>query len=121
MIGTLMPDDDDHRVEVGIVWENVPEGFDDTVLIHLRSTAGDYEVHLPVSDHRVPAAFHGFVESDGHVSDRSGSRTARRGAEEVLMTFILSWDAVRPALDSSQAPPSLSYTVYLFSDRETEP
>ncbi|TEA15150.1 hypothetical protein C8034_v002614 [Colletotrichum sidae] len=68
--GTLDPDGDDVRVEVTIEWDQVPDDFEEEVLIDVRSREGNFEqVHLPVTGRRHPASFgRGFVEADGYVS-----------------------------------------------------
>ncbi|KAL3445818.1 hypothetical protein BJX65DRAFT_319142 [Aspergillus insuetus] len=64
----------DPRVEVTIDWAQVPVAYDQTVLIHIRSSTGDYEqVPIPVFNATHPPDFHGFVESNGYVSIEPGS------------------------------------------------
>ncbi|KAJ6441587.1 glycoside hydrolase [Purpureocillium lavendulum] len=68
--GVLVPGEEDARVDISVDWDQVPNDFDDEVLIDVRSDAGDFEqVHLPVNGHRVPSSFRkGFVEGPGYVS-----------------------------------------------------
>lgn len=74
--GQLSPQDEDHQlIEISVSWDKVPQDFQNTVRIEIRSDLGDYEiVHLPVDNRRVPASLHhGFVESEGCVSIEAGS------------------------------------------------
>ncbi|KAK1961301.1 hypothetical protein LY78DRAFT_696231 [Colletotrichum sublineola] len=68
--GPLDPDGHDVRVEVTVDWDQVPDTFDEEVLIDIRSEEDDFEqVHLPVTGRRVPESFRGgFAETDGCVS-----------------------------------------------------
>lgn len=68
--GTLVPGEMDHRIEVGILADQVPDDFEEVVLIDVRSEQGDFEqIHLPVTGRRLPPEFvDGYVEADGHVS-----------------------------------------------------
>lgn len=69
--GTMDPglEGQDARVEVVVEWEHVPEGFDDEVLLVLKTNLGDYEhIHVPVKHRSVPASFVGHVEADRVVS-----------------------------------------------------
>lgn len=67
--GTLIPGQDDPRLEVEIDWDQVPADFEQEVLIEIRSAEGDFEhVHLPVSGRKVPDFAKGFVETDGYIS-----------------------------------------------------
>ncbi|KAJ0297597.1 hypothetical protein COL516b_010650 [Colletotrichum fioriniae] len=68
--GTLDPDGEDARIEVTVDWDQVPDDFDQEILIEVRSEEGDFEqVHLPITGRRIPGSFkEGFVEGDGYVS-----------------------------------------------------
>ncbi|KAK1672844.1 hypothetical protein BDP55DRAFT_557530 [Colletotrichum godetiae] len=68
--GTLDPDGDDSRVDVTVAWDQVPDDFEQKVLIDIRSEEGDFEqVHLPITGRRAPELFKGgFIESDGYIS-----------------------------------------------------
>ncbi|KAH7127946.1 hypothetical protein B0J13DRAFT_142632 [Dactylonectria estremocensis] len=67
--GLLVPGRDDARVEISVDWDQVPEDFDQEVLVDVRSAIGDFEqLHLPISGRRVPDAFRGFVEGAGYIS-----------------------------------------------------
>jgi hypothetical protein len=69
-VGTLVPGETDHRIEVGVLFDQVPDDFEEVVLIDVRSEQGDFEqIHLPVTGRRLPPGFaDGFVEGDGHIS-----------------------------------------------------
>ncbi|RBR24511.1 uncharacterized protein FIESC28_02707 [Fusarium coffeatum] len=67
--GVLVPGQDDARVQISIKWSEVPDNFQEEVLIDVKSQEGDFEqVHLPIDGRRVPQSFSGFVERDGYVS-----------------------------------------------------
>ncbi|KAL4810820.1 hypothetical protein BDV18DRAFT_165351 [Aspergillus unguis] len=67
--GTIQPTGADQRVGVSIDWASVPDGFDEEVLLDLRSSLGDFEqVHCPVNNRIPPPDTRGFVEADGYVS-----------------------------------------------------
>lgn len=73
--GILVAGEEDQRIQVEIQWSNVPETFDEEIVIEVRSQEGDFEqVHLPVTGRRLPGTFRGgFVEADGYVSIPSTS------------------------------------------------
>ncbi|KAL4883918.1 hypothetical protein BJY04DRAFT_226232 [Aspergillus karnatakaensis] len=67
--GTINPKGNDILVKVEVDWTNLPETFDNEVLLDLRSSLGDFEqIHVPVKKNYPPPESRGFVESDGHVS-----------------------------------------------------
>lgn len=68
--GQLVPGEKDHRIEVGVLFDQVPEDFEEAVLIDVRSEQGDFEqIHLPVTGRRLPPEFvGGHVEADGYIS-----------------------------------------------------
>lgn len=125
--GSLNHDGDDQRVEITVDWSSVPTNFDDMVLIHIRSTAGDYEqVHLPVSGRTLPEHFQGFVESDDHVSMHASNftlldpATARPGDCYIHHPFLGRTSgggmALNPQLSFDLTPPALQYDIYTFSN-----
>ena len=66
--GTLIPGDEDARVEITIDWDQVPIDFSEEVVMDIRSAEGDFEqVHLPILGRKVPETFYGFVEGDGYI------------------------------------------------------
>lgn len=67
--GTLVPGEDDQRVEVSIQEGQVPGGFEEVILIDVWSEEGDFEqIHLPVTGRLLPPDFvNGHVEMDGHI------------------------------------------------------
>lgn len=69
--GTLDPtiEGQDPVIQVTVDWRLVPEGFDDEVLLVLRSNLGDYEhIHVPVKCRSIPPGFVGHIEADQVVS-----------------------------------------------------
>ncbi|KAM0207191.1 hypothetical protein ACHAQD_012152 [Fusarium lateritium] len=68
--GALVPGQDDTRVQISILWDQVPDDLREEILIDVRSQEGDFEqVHLPIDGRRVPDSSKGhFVEHDGCVS-----------------------------------------------------
>jgi hypothetical protein len=66
--GTLIPGEKDARVEITIDWDQVPVGFNEEVLVNIRSAEGDFEqVHLPTLNQKVLAKFSRFVEINGYI------------------------------------------------------
>jgi hypothetical protein len=56
------------RVEITIDWDQVPIGFNEEVLVDIRSAEGDFEqIHLPILGQKVPAKFSRSVEADGYI------------------------------------------------------
>ncbi|KAL4797745.1 hypothetical protein BDV19DRAFT_397661 [Aspergillus venezuelensis] len=71
---------DDCLVEISVDWDTVPEGFDEEVLIDLRSALDDYEqIHVPVRNRIPPKNSRGFVEADGHISINATSYQGELG------------------------------------------
>lgn len=70
--GTLHKDHPDERLNVTIDWASVPENFNSTLLIGIRSTPSRYpyfdQIRIPVLNVRAPASFTGFPESAGYIS-----------------------------------------------------
>ncbi|KAI8664659.1 hypothetical protein NCS57_00507900 [Fusarium keratoplasticum] len=68
--GFLVPGRDDVRVHVTVDWNQVPDNFDQEVLIDVKSGIGDFEqIHVPIVGRRAPDTFQqGFIEGPGYVS-----------------------------------------------------
>nr|AAO27748.1 unknown [Fusarium sporotrichioides] len=67
--GVLVPGQDDVRVQVSINWSQVPQDFQEEVLIDVQSREGDFEqVHLLIDGRHVQDSFRGFVEQDCYIS-----------------------------------------------------
>ncbi|KAL4950183.1 hypothetical protein BDW69DRAFT_202327 [Aspergillus filifer] len=67
--GIIEPRGADCLVELSVDWVNVPEDFDEEVLLDLHSTLGDYEqIHVPVRNRAPERDSRGFVEADSHIS-----------------------------------------------------
>ncbi len=125
--GRLVPGQDDQRIQVTVDWENVPAGFDEEVLIDVRSTGGNYgpygddfeQVHLPIINRRIEGQFSGFVEVDGHVSIPATSTHSCTGYRVLpdLGRSVAGSLAIEPNVTE---PPFLMYRVYIFS-RYDEP
>ncbi|ETS79550.1 hypothetical protein PFICI_09403 [Pestalotiopsis fici W106-1] len=65
----MKPHSPSARIEVSIDWPQVPDGFEEEILIEIRSSMGDFDyVHAKVVNRTIPSGFTGFVESDGYVS-----------------------------------------------------
>lgn len=125
--GILARDGDDQRVEIALDWKTIPHTFDKTILIHIRSTAGDYEqVHLPVSGAMAPESFHGFVESDGNVSILASNFTqlnppGAKAEDSFIHHLFLGRTsgggmALKAQPSSDFDPPGLQYDIYAFSE-----
>jgi hypothetical protein len=124
--GVLNHEGDDQRIEISLSWDAVPTHFEDTVLIHIRSTAGDYEqVHLPISGRKVSENCLGFVESDGHVSIHAVNFTQLDPAMTQPDEFYIHHPflgrtpgggmALKAQPASSLSQPGLQYDIYAFS------
>jgi len=114
--GTLIPGEEDARVEITVDWEQVPAEFDDEVLIDIRSVEGDFEqVHLPILGRKVPEDFAGFVEHDGHIS--IPPTACDLGPSYRILPEVGRSPTGSIALAPVSGPPSsyLTYKVYLFS------
>ena len=125
--GILGHEGDDQRVEISPDWSTIPSTFDSTVLIHIRSTAGDYEqVHLPVSGAMAPDSFHGFVESDGHVSMLASNLNQVNPSRSKLEDSFVHHPflgrtsgggmAIKANPSSDHDPLALQYDIYAFSE-----
>ncbi|KAJ3549970.1 hypothetical protein NM208_g219 [Fusarium decemcellulare] len=121
--GFLVPGRDDARVEISVDWDQVPDDFDQKVLIDVRSGIGDFEqIHLPISGRRVPDSFdQGFVEGPGYVSIPATSGTP--GPDYIIMpdsgrleTGSLGLDVTH---DTNEITSFLEYPFYQFSEAET--
>ena len=60
------------RLEVSVGWDNVPEGFNDTLEVGITSTPSQYPyfdvIRIPVMHRKVPSGFTSFPESAGYIS-----------------------------------------------------
>jgi hypothetical protein len=118
--GTLIPGQEDARVEITIEWGQVPADFNEKVLIDIRSTEGDFEqVHLPILGRQVPETFSGFVEADGYISIPASScnfAPSYRFLPEVGRSSTGSL-ALNPS--SGHALCHLTYDTYFFTKSPT--
>jgi hypothetical protein len=79
--GFLVPGRQDFRVEISVDWDQVPDDFDQEVLVDIHSGIGDFEqVHIPINNNRVPDSFAGgFIESSGYISIPASSTASLPG------------------------------------------
>ncbi|RMJ12492.1 hypothetical protein CDV36_007852 [Fusarium kuroshium] len=121
--GFLVPSRDDARVKVTVDWDQVPEHFDQEVLIDIRSGIGDFEqIHVPIVGRRASDTFQqGFIEGPSYVS-----MPATRGI--LGHDYIAMPDCGRSADGSvgldltcnvSETADFLAYHFYQFSDTST--
>jgi hypothetical protein len=113
------------RVNLTIDWANVPEAFNDTVLVSVNGSDGSFEhIHVPVLHSGDPSeGFAGYVEGDGYVSI-DASQWQDTSAENDWAVFPYlgrvqeSHGAVAPRVNSSSIAdgPSLSYSYFQFSN-----
>ncbi|KXX76158.1 hypothetical protein MMYC01_207363 [Madurella mycetomatis] len=137
--GTLNRDRPDQRLNITIDWSSVPEDFNSTVLVGIRSTPARYpyfdQIRIPVFNFRAPSTFTGFPESAGyisieaaHFSPQAGNRTSNStGSGGVSLTAIPNLGtrsesgalalrpflAAREDLTAAQAATAV-YPIYLF-------
>ncbi|KAH6885221.1 hypothetical protein B0T10DRAFT_91235 [Thelonectria olida] len=118
--GLLVPGRDDDRCQVSIDWGQVPEGFNQEVLITIRSEEGDFEhVHLPINNRRVPSTFHGgFVEAGGFVSMPATGCSVKPPYLALPDAGRLETGSVTlfPGNGENEVLPFLEYPFYLFSE-----
>ncbi|KAK2675019.1 hypothetical protein RAB80_010003 [Fusarium oxysporum f. sp. vasinfectum] len=117
--GVLVPGEDDARVDISVDWGQVPDDFNEEVLIDVQSQEGDFEqVHLPINGRRVPNSFKGFVEQDGFVSIPATDCP-------IETPYLVLPDAGRlesgsltlaPGTDSDDSVPYVHYPFYLFTE-----
>jgi hypothetical protein len=131
--GNLVPGEEDIRIYVSVDWKQVPVGFNERVLIDIRTTGGNYgvygddfeQVHLPVHNNSIDSAlaFDGYVEADGYVS-LPATRPSAGLSGHLIHPFagrtghgLISID---PKVTTSQHadPAVLSYKFYVFEGLE---
>lgn len=73
--GVLSKDQNEQRLNVTIDWSQVPEAFNGTINVGVRSTPAPYPyfdyIRIPVQNQKVPANFSGFPETSGYISIES--------------------------------------------------
>ncbi|OBS24840.1 hypothetical protein FPOA_05377 [Fusarium poae] len=117
--GELIPGRDDVRVHISIDWSQVPQDFQEDVLIDVQSREGDFEqVHLPIDSRQVPDSFRGFVEQGFYISIPA---TGCYIHEPYLMlpdTGRLETGSVAlvPGTRTEGAIPYLEYPLFTFSE-----
>ncbi|KAH8597581.1 hypothetical protein B0O99DRAFT_684893 [Bisporella sp. PMI_857] len=125
--GHLVPGEDDARILITVDWDAVPAGFNEEVLIDVRSTGGNYgpygddfeQIHLPIINRHIKAPFEGFVEADGHISVHAAGQPVPApyyhlpevGRSEA---GSVSLDPSNPLPDVSELP-FLTYNIYTFT------
>ena len=119
----------DQRVLLSVDWSAAPSGSS-IISINITSStpygnAGMPTVHLPVNKTSVPSSFHGFVESDGHVSIEAEHATSNTSSPTASFGNIpgygrtLSGVTLFPVTAPSQSlpdAPKLTYDFYAFSN-----
>ncbi|ORY69046.1 uncharacterized protein BCR38DRAFT_508492 [Pseudomassariella vexata] len=124
--GRLVPGKADVRVWLTVDWSSVPDGFDEEVLIDVRTKGGNYgpygddfeQIHLPIRHRRITQPFVGFVESDGHVSIPATSIEAPPAYRKLPDVGRHSGAiGLKPQVESETTLdpiPFLSYPFYIF-------
>ncbi|KAK3295077.1 uncharacterized protein B0H64DRAFT_434110 [Chaetomium fimeti] len=134
--GTLDKDTPDTRLNVTIDWASVPEDFNSTLLVGIRSTPARYpyfdQIRIPVLNARAPASFTGFPESAGYISIEAphfapGPSNSTEDTNPVSLVHIPNlgtrsqsgaialrpFHAARADLTAAQAA-TATYPIYLF-------
>lgn len=119
--GSLVPGEDDARIEIAVDWDQVPPSFNQQALITIRSTEGDFEqIHLPLIGRQVPETFKsGFVEGDGFISIPASScviKSQYRALPDVGRSVAGS---VMMHSTPDQSLPYLLYDFYVFTEGST--
>lgn len=120
--GTLIPGEEDQRLEVEIDWIQIPADFNQDVLIEVRSAEGDFEyVHLPITSRRIPDSFTGgFVEADGYVSIPPTAAYQNIGASYRVLPDVgrspLGSISREPAAGEGPDSGWLDYKFFTFDD-----
>jgi hypothetical protein len=136
--GVLKHDGNDRSQFITVNWVmgGLPEYFEQKEIIHVRSTAGDYEqVHLTIARRQLPSDFCDFVEGDGYISMHACSFTKLHpstfnvqdyyiyhpylGRTEGGGTELVSRPRTKNEAISEQNPPALQYDLFTFSARES--
>lgn len=115
--GILDPDGEDARIEITVDWDQVPEDFEQEVLVDIRSDEGDFEqVHLPITGRRVPSTFKkGYVEEAGYVSIPAA--TSDLPGYRVLLDCGKTPAGAISAVGLTHQPASpIEYRFYAFSE-----
>jgi hypothetical protein len=115
--GKLIPGEDDARVRISIDWDRVSAGFDEEILIDVRSAEGDFEqIHLSVIGRRVPVEFQtGIVESDGYISMPASSSVIESPYRVLPYTGRESLGSVSVNLNVGQVLSYLTYDIFVFT------
>ncbi|CAG9977775.1 unnamed protein product [Clonostachys byssicola] len=118
--GFLVPGRQDSRIEISLDWDQVPDDFDQEVLVDIHSGIGDFEqVHIPIKNNRVPESFKaGFIEGSGYISIPASSTTSVPGYVSLPDTGRTACGSV--SLDvtksnSEEVDSFLNYPFYQFS------
>jgi hypothetical protein len=119
----------DQRVVFSVDWSAAPVGST-MVTINITSSDDNYGsfdmpiAWLPVNNTQAPRSFHGFVESDGHISIEAEHTSSNTSTGDVVYSVIpgygrtLSGVTLYPVTaDSQKAPtgPRLTYSFYAFT------
>lgn len=117
--GTLLPGQDDARVEISIDWNEVPSGFVEEIIIEIKSDEGDLEhVHLPIDGRKAPDTAKGaFVESHGLISIPSTACNVSQPYEILPDAGRLAEGSVslNPSVQAETDVSFLEYPFYVFN------
>ena len=114
--GSLVPGENDNRVEITIDWEGVSTGFKEELFIDMRSEEGDFEqVHLPIDGWKVQETFEGLVEGEGCISIPASSYYVQHPYRVLPDMGLFSSGSVAVDLGAAQTA-YLTYDVYTFTE-----
>lgn len=136
MNGTLSRDTQmDQRLNVTVDWTRVPDGFNSTVLVGVRSTPARYpyfdQIRVPVQNFRPGTGAFGFPETAGYISiegphfQRAQPASSSESIHFEVIPHLGSrtesgsialrpFSAARASISSATAA-SVEYGIYLFS------
>jgi hypothetical protein len=135
--GVLSKDQNEQRLNVTIDWSKVPENYNSTIEVGVRSTPAPYPyfdlIRIPVQNQQVPADFEGFPETAGYISiegphfQRSSSPSSNSTTSVALTPIpylgtrsdsgslaLRPYTASRASLNASTSA-FVEYDIYLFN------
>ncbi|KAK6074572.1 hypothetical protein SCUP234_08102 [Seiridium cupressi] len=119
--GRISPENDNERLYIDIDWAKVPTGFNEEILIDIKSTDGTYgpygddfeQVHLPIINRPLDGPLSGYVEADGYVYIPASAAIHLTGYRTLPNLGITAAGAVSIDPDAKDASFSV-YQVYIF-------
>ncbi|KAH6653806.1 hypothetical protein BKA67DRAFT_517523 [Truncatella angustata] len=120
--GRLVPGQDDQRIYITIEWDKIPAGFDEEILIDIRSTGGNYgpygddfeQVHISIANHSNDCT-QGYVEADGYISIPATNSRTLDGYQ--ILPHLGRTDAGAVTADSkTEDMLFLTYDAYVFGN-----